>query len=117
MGRFPVQSYKGMQYIGVTYVYKINTILMRLMKPRADPEMVTAFTSVYNKLTAARHQQKHRILHNKCSRSVQTFLDKKGITMQHVEAHNHKVNTTEPVVKTAKSINFLFLYSKSTIQW
>ena len=72
-GRFPIQSYERMQYIFVAYVYKINTILMRPMKSRADPDMVTAFTSVYDKLTATDHQPKHHILNNKWSRAVNFF--------------------------------------------
>ena len=101
-GWFPVQSYKGMQYIFVAYVYKINTILMRPMKSRADPDMVTAFTSVYNKLAATSHQPKHHVLDNECSGAVQQFLEKKGVTRQNVEVYNHKVNSVEPAVNNTK---------------
>ena len=31
-GRFPIQSYDGMKYIFVAYVYKLNAILLRSMK-------------------------------------------------------------------------------------
>ena len=101
-GRFPVQSYEGMQYIFVAYVYKINTILMHPMKLRADPAMVTAFTSIYNKLAATSHQPKHHVLDNECSGAVQQFLEKKGVTRKNVDANNYKVDATEPTVKTAK---------------
>ena len=33
-GRFPIQSYEGMNYIFVAYVYKLNAILLRSMKSR-----------------------------------------------------------------------------------
>ena len=59
-------------------------------------------TNVYNKLATAGHQPKHHILDNKFSRAVQQFLDKKSVTRQNMEAHNHKVNAVEPAVKTEK---------------
>ena len=45
-GRFQIKSYKGMNYIFVVYVYKLNAILLRSMKSREDARMVEAFTSV-----------------------------------------------------------------------
>ena len=65
--------------------------------------MMTAFTSICNKLTAARHQPKYHVLDNECSSAVQQLLDKKGVTRQNMEAYNHKVNAAEPAVKTAKN--------------
>ena len=44
-GRFPIESYTGMNYVFVCYVYKLNTILVRTMKNREDEEVVTAFKS------------------------------------------------------------------------
>ena len=49
-GRYPVQSYEGMNHIFVAYVYKLNAILLRSMKSREDASMVKAFTSVYTEL-------------------------------------------------------------------
>ena len=45
-GRFPIQSYDGMNYIFVVYVYKLNGIFLRSMKSREDARMVEAFASV-----------------------------------------------------------------------
>ena len=101
-GRFPVQSYKGMQYLCVACFYKINTVLVRPMKLQADPVMVTSFTSVYHNLAAMGHQPKQHAPNNNCSRAVQQCLDKKGTNRQNVEAHNHKVNAVEPAVKTPR---------------
>jgi hypothetical protein len=41
------------------------------MKSQKDPEMVTAFSRIYDKLTATGHQPNHHILNNKCSSAVQ----------------------------------------------
>ena len=69
-GRFPVQLYKGMQYIFVAYIYKITTTLIHPVKSRQDPGMVETFTSVYNKLVAMGHQPKHHVLGNTFFRAV-----------------------------------------------
>ena len=74
-GHFPVQSYKGMQYIFVEYVYKINTILLRPMMSQHYPGMVETFTSVYDKLTAAGNQPTHHVLNHKYACPIQHFLD------------------------------------------
>ena len=46
-GRFPIESYTGMDYIIVYYVYKLNTVLLRTMKNREVVEMISAFKSCY----------------------------------------------------------------------
>ena len=83
-GRFPIQSYEGMNYIFVAYVYKLNAILLCSMKSREDVSMVEAFTSVYTKLETAGHNPKLHILDNECSRAVQKFSIKKGTTRENV---------------------------------
>ena len=55
-GRFQIQSYDGMNYIFVAYVYKLNAILLRSMKSRKDASMGEAFTIVYTKLETAGHK-------------------------------------------------------------
>ena len=42
-GQFPVESYTGMNYILVVYVYKLNAPLMVAIKSRRDANMVAAF--------------------------------------------------------------------------
>ena len=46
-GRFPVCSYSGMNYIFVTYVYKINAILVRPMATWCDATMIDTFKDIY----------------------------------------------------------------------
>ena len=52
---FLIESYTGMNYIFVCYVYKLNTILLRTMKNREDEEMVMAFKSCYKELNEKGH--------------------------------------------------------------
>ena len=69
-GRFPIESYTGMNYISVCYVYKLNIILLRIMKNREDEEMVMAFKSCYNKLHEKGHHPTLHVPDNECSRAV-----------------------------------------------
>ena len=101
-GLFPVQSYAGNNYIFVAYVYKINTILMRLMKSRSDESMVKAFTDIYAYLKPKNLQPKLHVLDNECSKAVQTFIKSNGTDIQIVKPHNHSVNAAEPAVKAIK---------------
>ena len=101
-GRFPINSYEGMDYIFVVYVYKLNAILLRSMKSMEDASMVEECTNIYTELETARHKPKLHVLDNECSHAIQKFLIKKDTARQNVEAHNHRVNAAEPAVKTAK---------------
>ena len=69
-GRFPVESYTGMNYIFVRYVYKLNTILLCTTKNREDEEMISAFKSCYNKLNSKCHHPTLHVLNNACSQAV-----------------------------------------------
>ena len=101
-GRFPQQSYSGMEYVFVAYVYKINDILLRSMKSREDSNMVAAFQDIYAELEAKNLKPKLHVLDNECSRAVQAFLRSNDTKWKNVEAYNHRVHAAEPAVKTAK---------------
>ena len=72
---------------------------MSPVKSRTNPDMVMAFTSVYNKLVDVDHQPKHHVLDNECSHTVQTFLDKKSFTGK--MWRRAITSAVEPAVKTA----------------
>ena len=95
MGRFPVESYTGMNYILVVYVYKLNAPLMRAIKSRQDADIVAAFQSVCEELIAYGHKPALHVLDNKCSRAVKTYIRSNKTDIQLVEPHNHRVNAAE----------------------
>ena len=76
-GRFPVQSFSGMNYIFIAYVYSINAILIRPMKTRSDACMVAAFRDVYTYLMDKQLAPKLHVLDNECSKAVQAYLYQK----------------------------------------
>ena len=45
-GRFPVQSYMGMHYIFVAYIYSKNALLLRAMLNRTDASMIKVFKEI-----------------------------------------------------------------------
>ena len=73
-GRFPIESYKGMNYVFVLYDYKLNAILLRPLKSRKDEDMVAAFQSAYEELKKKGHNPTLHVLDNECSRAVRTFI-------------------------------------------
>ena len=101
-GRFPVQSFTGMQYIFVAYIYTKNAILIRAMPNRTDESMVKVFKEVYETFEERNWKPKIHILDNECSKAVKKFILAKNVNIQLVEPHNHRVNAAETAVKAAK---------------
>ena len=101
-GRFPIESYTGMNYIFVCYIYKLNTILLRTMKNREDEEMVSAFKSCYKELNDKGHHPTLHVLDNECSRAVKEFISSERTDLQFVESYNHRFNAAENGCKAAK---------------
>ena len=101
-GQFPVQSYSGMNYIFVAYIYTINAIILRPMKNRTDKSMIAVFQDIYEYLKQRGCSPKLHVLDNECSKAVKQYIKSEQVNIQLVEPHNHRVNAAEPAVKTAK---------------
>ena len=69
-GRFPIESYAGMNYFFVAYIYKYNYIVIRPMKSRKDEDMVATFKDIYDELKAKGHEPSLHVLDNECSKAV-----------------------------------------------
>ena len=104
-GQFPVFSYSGMNYIFVTYVYKINAILVRPMATRCDATMIDTFNDIYEYLRVLNLAPKFHILDHECSKAVQKYIKSEKVAIQLVEPHNHRVNEAELAVKTINIIS------------
>ena len=101
-GRFPLQSYAGMQYIFIAYICDQNYIIIRPMKNRSDASMTKVFKDVYRILQQKGTNPSLHVLDNECSKAIKTFVADQQTVIQLVEPHNHRVNTAEVSVKTAK---------------
>jgi len=103
IGRFPIQSYAGMQYIFIAYVYDQNYIIIRPMKNRSDRSMIKVFKDVYRMMQQKGTNPSLHVPDNECSKAIKTFVVDRQTAIQLVEPHNHRVNAAEVAVKTAKS--------------
>lgn len=63
-----------MQYMFVCCVYKLNHILLQLMKNRKESKMVELVKSCYDELTAKGHHVTPHVLDNECSMAVKQYL-------------------------------------------
>jgi len=111
-GRFPLQSYAGMQYIFIAYIYDQNYIIIRPMKNRSEASMVEVFQDVYRMLQQRGTNPSLHVMDNECSKAIKTFVADQKTTIQLVEPHNHRVNAAEVAVKTAK---YHFIASLATV--
>ena len=75
-GRFPVQSYRGMKYIFVAYIYKCNSILMRPMKGRTYEHMVAVYQGIYYYLRKRNLTPALHVMDNEYSKAIKK-LEKK----------------------------------------
>ena len=101
-GRFPVESYWGMQYIFIAYIYDENVILMRPMKNWTDACMVSVFKDIYEYSKERKCKPKLQVIDNECSKAVQKFIKEQEVPIQLVEPGKNRVNAEEIGVKTGK---------------
>ena len=85
-GRFPLQSYAGMQYIFIAYVYDQNYIIIRPMKNRSNASMIEVFKDVYKMLQQKRTNPSLHVLDNECSKAIKTFIAEQKM-MIHSSSH------------------------------
>ena len=101
-GRFLLQSYTGMQYIFIAYVYDQNYIIIRLMKNRSNASMIKVFKDVYKMLQQKGTNPSLHVLDNECS---------KAIKQNRKRQYNSSSHTT--IASTPRSV--LYKLSKTTL--
>ena len=81
-------------------------------KNRTDASMIEVFKDKYKMLQQKGSNPSLHVLDNKCSTAIKTFVADQQTAIQLVEPHNHRVNTAEVAVKTAK---YHFLAALATV--
>ena len=81
-GRFPVRSFRGMQYIMVLYEVDSNAILVQEMRNRTSGEMVSAYNTLAAQLKLAGFEPKLHLLDNECSQEYKEAITKNGMAYQ-----------------------------------
>ena len=74
MGRFLIELYTGIDYICVCYVYKLNIVLLLIMKNSEDKEMIIVFKSCYEELKIKGHHHTLHVLDNVYSHAVKEYI-------------------------------------------
>ena len=73
------------------------------MKSRESTDMQTAFKEVYLYLIQRNHKPQLHVMDNECSLEVKNYITSMNTTIQFVEAHQHRSNTTERAIQTFKN--------------
>ena len=101
-GAFPLTSARGNKLLYIAYSYDANGILWEPMKSKNDSEMSRVFETVYDKLEKRGIKPKFHIMDNKSPSTVVSWLERNKVDAQKVATHNHRENTAERMIKTAK---------------
>ena len=90
IGRFPVQSYNGMQYIMLLYEISSNTILVKPLRNRTSLEMVAVYTNLVDRLNESGINPTLHILDNKISQEYKDATGTNNMKLQLVPPHDHR---------------------------
>ena len=72
------------------------------MKSKDDNEMSRVLKTVYVKLEKIGIKPKSHIMDNEASSTVMSWLERNKVDTQKVAPHNHRANTVERMIETAK---------------
>ena len=102
-GAFPCTSSRGHKYLYVMYDHDSNGILVAPLKNRNSATIVTAWKSLFNRLTKHGHTTKMFVLDNEFSSQLKDTLTKARLNFQLVPPHVHRRNAAERAIKTLKN--------------
>jgi hypothetical protein len=104
MGRFPVRSRSGNQYIMLAYHCDSNAILVEPFQSRSDRHRIPAYTRLMSRLQARGHTVDHQVLDNECSAEyIRTITEDWKATYQLVPPDVHRRNLAERAIQTFKA--------------
>ena len=101
-GRFPVTSYKGNQYITMSFESLTNNILVEAMHSRVAGEMMRAIQVLMDRLHEKNINPTLHILYNECSAEYKEAMERNGMRFQLVPPNDHRCNVAEKAIQTFK---------------
>ena len=107
-GRFPVQSYKGMQYIMVLYELSSNVILVEPLRNKTTGEMVAAYQKLVDRLEEGGVKPNFHILDNEISGEYRDAIRENKMKFQLVPPNDHRRNIAEKAVQVFKD-HFIYV--------
>ena len=102
-GNLPVRALDGQQLIFVAYDYDTNYIFAIPIDSTTSEDIMTAFRSVVETLTAHGYTPTFNVTDNQAATAIKQYCVSKNITVQLVEPHNHRVNAAERAIQTFKN--------------
>ena len=103
MGRFPIESTSGNNYIMLAHHVGSNSILVEAFKKKSDTHRIPAFNKIMERLQARGITVELNILDNECSTAYITNITNKwGCKHQKVPPDMHRSNIAERMIRTFK---------------
>jgi hypothetical protein len=102
-GKFPVQSFRGYNYVMILYDYDSNAILTKPIKTRQANKLTKAWTSLQERLQSNGYAPTLHILDNECSEELKKAFQKYNVNFQRVPPHSHRRNSAERAIQTWKN--------------
>lgn len=102
IGRFPVQSASGNQYMFLYYHYDANYIHAVPIKSRETQHITGAWKDTNDMFIKQGHQPTVHILDNECSRELKLSFKEEAITFQLLPPYVHRRNSAERAIQTWK---------------
>eukprot|EP00956_Cyclotella_meneghiniana_P023402 scaffold45578_cov41-Cyclotella_meneghiniana.AAC.1 len=104
MGRFPVQSRSGNQYLMLAYHCDTNAILIEPFQTRHDRHRIPAYNRLMERLKARGHTVDHQVLDNEASADYRRAITEDWkCTYQLVPPDVHRRNIAERAIQTFKA--------------
>ena len=104
MGRFPVRSRSGNQYLMLAYHCDTNAILVEPFQSRHDRHRIPAYNRIMHRLTTRAHTVDHQVLDNEASAEYRRVItDDWKCTYQLVPPNVHRRNIAERAIQTFKA--------------
>ena len=104
MGRFPVRSRSGNQYLMLAYHCDTNAILIEPFQSRHDRHRIPAYTRIMERLKTRGHAIDRQILDNEASAEYRRVITEEWkCTYQLVPPDVHRRNIAERAIQTFKA--------------
>eukprot|EP00804_Cyclotella_cryptica_P019536 CCRYP_014299-RB/>CCRYP_014299-RB protein AED:0.40 eAED:0.40 QI:0/-1/0/1/-1/0/1/0/203 len=104
MGRFPVRSRSGNQYLMLAYHCDTNAILVEPFQSRHDRHRIPAYNKLMGRLTARAHTVDHQVLDNEASAEYHRVITEDwNCSYQLVPPNVHRCNIAEQAIQTFKA--------------
>ena len=102
-GNLPARTLEGQQLFFVAYAYDPNYIFAVPIKSTTTADIMSAFTDVYNRLSAHGFKPSFAVADNQASPAIKSFMQARGGQVQFVEPNNHRTNAAERAIQTFKN--------------